>query len=84
MLPVPMLHEKTIDFSKRPENKRIIRETGIDYFDRYREVFKEVQIYDPTSFKEEFNLTIDMKEISEKTTETKIFQLPNLLPVCKT
>ena len=84
MLPVPMLHEKTIDFSKRPENKRIIRETGIDYFDRYREVFKEVQIYDPTSFKEEFNLTIDMKEISETTRETKIYQLPNLLPVCKT
>lgn len=83
-LPVPMLHEKTIDYEERPPNKRIIRETGIDYFDRYKEVFEEVKIYDPSSFKEGFNLTIDMKEASETTSETKIYQLPNLLPVCKT
>ena len=31
-LPVPMLHDKTIDFEERPPNKRIIRETGVDYF----------------------------------------------------
>jgi len=45
-LPVPMLHDKTIDFKERPPNKRIIRETGVDYFDRYREVFTEVKVYD--------------------------------------
>lgn len=81
-LPVPMLHEKTIDFEKRPPNKRIIRETGIDYFDRYREVFNEVKIYKPDSFDERFNLTIDMEDISDLTQEKHNYQLPNLLPVC--
>ena len=81
-LPVPMLHEKTIDFEKRPPNKRIIRETGIDYFDRYREVFNEVKIYKPDSFDERFNLTIDMEDISDSTQAKHNYQLPNLLPVC--
>lgn len=81
-LPVPMLHEKTIDFENRPPNKRIIRETGIDYFDRYREVFNEVKIYKPDSFDERFNLTIDMEDILDSTLEKHNYQLPNLLPVC--
>ena len=79
-LPVPMLHDKTIDFEERPPNKRIIRETGIDYFDRYREVFSEVTVYEPSSFDEKFNLTIDMQDISES--QKQSYQLPNLLPVC--
>ena len=79
-LPVPMLHDKTIDFEERPRNKRIIRETGVDYFDRYREVFSEVTVYEPSSFDEKFNLTIDMQDISES--EKQSYQLPNLLPVC--
>lgn len=83
LLPVPMLHEKTIDYEERPPNKRIIRETGIDYFDRYKEVFEEVEIYDPSFFGEEYNLTIDIKETSKRTSQTKTYQLPNLLPVCK-
>ena len=80
-LPVPMLHDKTIDFEERPPNKRIIRETGVDYFDRYREVFTEIKVYDPSSFNEKFNLTIDMEDKSS--TERRMYQLPNLLPVCK-
>lgn len=80
-LPVPMLHDKTIDFEERPPNKRIIRETGVDYFDRYREVFTEVKVYDPSSFNEKFNLTLDMED--ESSTERRMYQLPNLLPVCR-
>ena len=80
-LPVPMLHDKTIDFEERPPNKRIIRETGVDYFDRYREVFTEVKVYDPGSFNENFNLTNDM--VDQSSSEKRMYQLPNLLPVCK-
>ena len=80
-LPVPMLHDKTIDFEERPPNKRIIRETGVDYFDRYREVFTEVKVYDPSSFDEKFNLTIDMED--ESSSKKRMYQLPNYLPVCK-
>ena len=80
-LPVPMLHDKTIDFEERPPNKRIIRETGVDYFDRYREVFTEVKVYDPSSFNEKYNLTIDMED--ESSSKKRMYQLPNFLPVCK-
>ena len=80
-LPVPMLHDKTVDFEERPPNKRIIRETGVDYFDRYREVFTEVKVYDPSSFDEKFNLTIDMED--ESSSKKRMYQLPNFLPVCK-
>ena len=80
-MPVPMLHDKTIDFEERPPNKRIIRETGVDYFDRYREVFTEVKVYDPSSFDEKFNLTIDMED--ESSSKKRMYQLPNFLPVCK-
>ena len=80
-LPVPMLHDKTIDFEERPPNKRIIRETGVDYFDRYREVFTEVKVYDPSSFNEKYNLTIEMED--ESSSKKRMYQLPNYLPVCK-
>ena len=82
-LPVPMLHDKTIDFEERPRNKRIIRETGVDYFDRYREVFSEVTVYEPSSFDEKFNLTIDMEDTPDLNQKRQSYQLPNLLPVCK-
>ena len=82
-LPVPMLHDKTIDFEERPPNKRIIRETGIDYFDRYSEVFSEVTVYEPSSFDEKFNLTIDMEDNPDLNQKRQSYQLPNLLPVCK-
>jgi len=82
-LPVPMLHKKTIDFEKRPPNKRIIRETGEDYFDRYREFFSEVTVYQASSFDKKYNLTIDMKGDKETNDEAGRYQLPNLLPVCK-
>ena len=82
-LPVPILHEKTIDFKERPLNKRIIRETGIDYFDRYREVFDDVEVYEPSSFDKQFNLTIDMLDNLDSHSEKSFYLLPNLLPVCK-
>ena len=82
-LPVPMLHDKTIDFEERPPNKRIIRETGRDYFDRYREFFSEVTVYEPSSFDEKFNLTIDMEDNPDLNQKKQSYQLPNLLPVCK-
>ena len=67
----------------RPLNKRIIRETGIDYFDRYREVFDDVEIYDSESFDKSFNLTIDIENLDSDTSEGYIHHMPNLLPVCR-
>jgi hypothetical protein len=78
-----MLHKKTIDFEERPPNKRIIRETGEDYFDRYRAVFSEVTVYNPRAFDQRYNLTIDMTNEIKTNNEDASYQIPNLLPVCK-
>lgn len=76
ILPVPLKHEKTVDFSQRPKNQRIIREIGLDYFDRYKKVFKQVDIYDSDSFNSKYNLTIGIYG-------PKNAQLLNMIPVCK-
>jgi len=83
MLPVPVIHDKTIDFNERPKNKRIIREIGVDYFNRYRDVFSEVIVYESSEFDERFNLTIDMQKDLDSDSISNKYQLPNLLPVCR-
>ena len=83
MLPVPVIHDKTIDFNERPKNKRIIREIGVDYFNRYRDVFSEVVVYESSEFDEKFNLTIDMQKDLDSDSISNKYQLPNLLPVCR-
>ncbi|MEK9977218.1 MAG: methyltransferase domain-containing protein [Gammaproteobacteria bacterium] len=83
MLPVPVVHDKTIDFNERPKNKRIIREIGVDYFNRYRDVFSEVVVYESSEFDEKFNLTIDMQKDFDSDAISNKYQLPNLLPVCR-
>ena len=74
ILPVPLKHKKTLDFSQRPKNQRIIREIGLDYFDRYKKVFKQVDIYDSDSFNSKYNLTIGIYG-------PKNAQLLNMIPV---
>jgi ubiquinone/menaquinone biosynthesis C-methylase UbiE len=83
MLPVPVIHDKTIDFNERPKNKRIIREIGVDYFNRYRDIFSEVIVYESSEFDEKFNLTIDMQKDLDSDPISNKYQLPNLLPVCR-
>ncbi len=84
MLPVPVIQDKTIDYDERPKDKRNIREIGIDYFDRYREVFSNVTVYESSQFEDKFKLTIDMKGDLDSESSSHKYQLPNLLPVCRT
>ena len=84
MLPVPVIQDKTIDYDERPKDKRNIREIGIDYFDRYREVFSNVTVYESSQFEDKFKLTIDMKGGLDSESSSHKYQLPNLLPVCRT
>ena len=84
MLPVPVIQDKTIDYDERPKDKRNIREIGIDYFDRYREVFSNVTVYESSQFEDKFKLTIDIKAGLDSESSSHKYQLPNLLPVCRT
>jgi SAM-dependent methyltransferase len=70
MLPVPIIHNKTKDLQKRDPINRMMHEPGLDFFERYKEHFESVDIYDSKSFDDSFNL--------------KEYETHNLLPVCKT
>jgi len=70
ILPVPIIHKKTKDLQKRDPINRMMHEPGLDFFERYKEHFESVDIYDSKSFDDSFNL--------------KEYETHNLLPVCKT
>lgn len=69
ILPVPLIHKKTKDNIERNPINRMMHEPGLDFFERYKDFFSSVKIYDPESFDPKFNL-------HEQETL-------NLLPVCK-
>jgi SAM-dependent methyltransferase len=69
ILPVPLIHKKTKDNIERNPINRMMHEPGLDFFDRYKDFFSSVKIYDPESFDHKFNL--------------HEHETLNLLPVCK-
>ena len=69
ILPVPLLHKKTKDNIERNPTNRMMHEPGLDFFDRYKDFFSSVKIYDPESFDPKFNL--------------HEHETLNLMPVCK-
>lgn len=82
VLPVPILHEKTKDLVIRNATNRMMHEPGLDYFDRFKKFFTNVEIFDSNSFEEKYNLkTI----ISEDESELNIYEFRklNLVPVCR-
>ncbi len=82
VLPVPILHEKTKDLVTRNVTNRMMHEPGLDYFDRFKQFFTNVEIFNANSFDEKYNLkTI----ISEDKSESNIYDSRelNLVPVCR-
>lgn len=69
ILPVPLIHKKTKDNIERNPTNRMMHEPGLDFFERYKDFFSSVKIYDPESFDPKFNL--------------HEHETLNLLPVCK-
>ena len=69
ILPVPLIHKKTKDNIERNPTNRMMHEPGLDFFDRYKDFFSSVKIYDPESFDPKFNL--------------HEHETLNLMPVCK-
>jgi SAM-dependent methyltransferase len=55
ILPVPILGPITIEYPERNlEEYDHVRAPGLDYFNRYREVFSEVEIFSSKDFKKEY------------------------------
>ena len=56
VLPVPLVHEKTVDLAVRDSVTRMMHEPGLDYFDRYKQCFPRVVLYSTESFGEQYQL----------------------------
>ena len=84
VLPVPILHQKTLDLEQRNSINRMMHEPGMDYFERLKEFFPEVEIYDPESFDDKrYNLSTKISNLDQNTDPFKS-RILNLVPVCKT
>ena len=83
ILPVPVLHERTIDHAERAAN-RMMHEPGLDYFDRMRDVFANVSVITPDNFSPRHQLKVHIQS-EENTSEEKEFLSTslNLVPVCR-
>jgi SAM-dependent methyltransferase len=58
MLPIPLMHEKTVDRKTRDPLSRMMHEPGLDYFDRFRQFFHRVDLPDSDSFPDKYQLYI--------------------------
>lgn len=50
ILPVPLMHERTVDLDERDPVSRVCHEPGLDYFKRMRAEFTEVTLYRSNDF----------------------------------
>lgn len=57
ILPVPFVAEKTVEYPEpNPFEYDHMRAPGLDYFDRYKEVFQKVDIFTSAAFPEKYQL----------------------------
>jgi SAM-dependent methyltransferase len=59
VLPVPILCERTVEYgTPNPHEHHHVRAPGLDYFDRYREVFPKVELHDSVMYPLEHQLLV--------------------------
>ena len=57
VLPVPIVCEKTIEYpSANPYEAGHVRAPGLDYFEKYKEFFDEIEVYASNQFPEKYQL----------------------------
>jgi len=59
ILPVPVVSEATVEYpNPNPYESNHWRAPGLDYFDRYRRVFRKVALYDSRAFPDHYQLFV--------------------------
>ena len=89
LLPVPIVSPHTIEYgAPNPREFGHVRACGVDYFDRYRAVFANVEVHQSTDFPAEYQLyTYESRiafpsEASPKRVAMPGSQHPDFVPVC--
>jgi SAM-dependent methyltransferase len=89
VLPVPILAEKTIEYPEpNPHESYHVRAPGTDYFERYKDHFSRVELFDSLSLPEEYQL-FEYEDRSNWPTKECPLRLPmqgerhiDIVPVC--
>lgn len=83
ILPVPLVHEKTIDRQERDKTTRMMHEPGLDYFDRFEALFTRVEIHKSEMYPKEHQPFIN-KGDSDTTSPLAIGNgwFSDIVPVC--
>jgi len=58
VLPIPLMHEKTVDRTTRHNVTRMMHEPGLDYFARFEAVFSKVEIHKSEMYPKEHQLFV--------------------------
>lgn len=89
ILPVPIAQERTVEYpAPNPGEAGHVRAPGLDYFDRYRNYFRTVEIWGSSRFPEEFQLfniedrTVYPTALSPLRTPTPGERHEDFVPVC--
>ncbi|TDQ47613.1 class I SAM-dependent methyltransferase [Permianibacter aggregans] len=56
ILPVPFVHEKTVEFGAPDPSTQMRREAGLDYYQRFEQYFSRVEIFDARNYPAEHQL----------------------------
>lgn len=82
-LPVPIMHEKTIDLEIRNVESRLMHEAGMDYFDRFSRFFDRVELHKSNMYSGQHQLLI-YENSDQKPTELKAENgaFMDVVPVC--
>lgn len=89
VLPVPIVQKTTIEYSEpNPNESGHVRAPGLDYFDKYRKVFKNVDVIGSDDFDEKFQLWNYMDLTGYPTKESPLrhsiqgTRHPDYVPIC--
>lgn len=81
-LPVPIVHEQTVDRVTRDPVTRMMHEPGLDFFDRMRAVFAQVELPDSASFDAKYQLYVYRGPDAGVPLEVSPGVYRDIIPVC--
>lgn len=82
-LPVPLVHARTVDLARRDPATFMMREPGMDYFGRMRDVFAQVDELDSAAFDERFQLYVYRVGAEGFPLEARPGVFKDIVPVCR-
>lgn len=65
ILPVPFVHESTVEFDAPDPKMHMRRQAGLDYYQRFEQHFSRVEIFDAKDYPDQYQLFVNNGESSK-------------------